>query len=204
MTRPGIRVVLWACTAVALTVAASLAIAASVGARDSALSRDDVARELAQEPAPTFGTGTVTPSPRATTTGPVSPPTTTPTAAGGAAADGGATANTPGATAPAAGVPAAGMPGPVDQVGTGPYGSVVVRCADSIATLLSWSPNPGYRTDDPVRGPAATVSVRFESDIVEDLLVTAACAGTVATITQGPDGGGGGHRGPGGGGSQDA
>jgi hypothetical protein len=92
------------------------------------------------------------------------------------------------------------MPGSVDHVGTGPYGSVVVRCADSVATLLSWSPSPGYRADDAVRGPAATVSVRFESDIAEDLLVTAACAGTVAAITQGPDGGGGGHRGPGGGG----
>jgi hypothetical protein len=199
MTKPGIRVVLWACTAVAVTVAASLAIAASVGARGSALSREDVARELAQEPAPTSTSATATPSPRATTSTTSPAPTATPTAAGGAAA-GGPAADTPGATPPAAGVPAAGMPGSVDHVGTGPFGSVVVRCAGDVATLVSWSPSPGYWADDVVRGPAATVSVRFESDIAEDLLVTASCTGTDATITQGPDDGGGGHRGPGGGG----
>jgi hypothetical protein len=192
MTKPGFRVVLWACTAVAVTVAASLAIAASVGARGSALSREDVERELAQESgAPTFVTSTAAPSPRTTSTTTPDPLSTT------APPTGGPTGGAGGTTPPAAGVPAAPGPGSVDHVGTGAYGSVVVRCEGGVATLLSWSPSPGYRADDPVRGPAATVSVRFESDVAQDLIVSASCAGTTASISTAPDDHSGGGRGPG-------
>ncbi len=66
-------------------------------------------------------------------------------------------------------------------------GTVTVRCDGDVATLLSWSPNPGFRSDDPVTGPAATVSVRFESDIYADYKVTATCPGGTASVVLGPD-----------------
>ena len=93
-----------------------------------------------------------------------------------------------------------------DQIATLVPGIVTVHCEGDLATLLSWSPNPGFRSDDPVRGPATTVSVRFESDVDADYLVTATCRDGVATIVPGPDvddhGGddSGRHRGSGGGG----
>ena len=80
---------------------------------------------------------------------------------------------------------------------SGASGSVTVRCDGDMASLLSWSPNPGYRADDPVRGPAATVSVKFESQVAQDMIVTATCSGGQATVTETaePDD----HSGPGGG-----
>jgi len=92
-----------------------------------------------------------------------------------------------------------------DEVATLVPGIVTVHCDGDLATLVSWSPNPGFRSDDPVRGPAAYVSVRFESDYNADYKVTGSCADGVATILAGPDvddhGGGdsGRNRGPGGG-----
>jgi serine/threonine-protein kinase len=88
-------------------------------------------------------------------------------------------------------------------------GIVTVQCDGDVATLISWSPNPGWRADDPVRGPAAEVSVRFESDVAADYKITASCVGGAAVVQQGPDDddhGGGGrggaddNSGPGGGG----
>jgi hypothetical protein len=78
-------------------------------------------------------------------------------------------------------------------------GVVTVHCDGDVSTLVSWSPNPGFRADDPVRGPAAQVSVKFESDVAADYLVTATCAGGVAAAlaTAQPDD----HGGRGGGGS---
>src|SRR5215469_6940165 len=39
-------------------------------------------------------------------------------------------------------------------------GTVVARCEEGLATLLSWSPNPGYSYVTPtVRGPAPQVSI---------------------------------------------
>jgi hypothetical protein len=63
---------------------------------------------------------------------------------------------------------------------------------------MAWSPETGYRADDPRRGPAATVSVRFESD-TKDIEVQAQCSATgTVTLTSeiAPDdhgGNGGGH-----------
>lgn len=84
------------------------------------------------------------------------------------------------------------------EVWTGVPGTITVGCDGNMATLLSWSPNPGYRADDPVRGPAAEVSVRFENDSNDnDFKVTATCADGVATVTAGPDDHSGGGRGRG-------
>lgn len=66
-------------------------------------------------------------------------------------------------------------------------GTVTVLCDGAVANLLSWSPNPGFRADDPVRGPAATVSVRFESDVHADYQVSATCADGTASVVLGPD-----------------
>jgi hypothetical protein len=107
-------------------------------------------------------------------------------------------------------------------------GTVVVTCSGDTATLLRWSPKTGYRADDPQIGPAAVVSVRFESDTASDVTVSVRCVGgkAVASTSEvgddhghdgtatpsptagGPDGGddnggdnhdGGGNRGSGGG-----
>jgi hypothetical protein len=40
---------------------------------------------------------------------------------------------------------------------------VIVRCQAARAYLVSWSPEPGYHADEVHRGPAETVSVKFES-----------------------------------------
>ncbi|HEY2791514.1 MAG TPA: hypothetical protein VGJ28_04110 [Micromonosporaceae bacterium] len=74
-------------------------------------------------------------------------------------------------------------------------GTLVVQCDQGAATLLRWIPKSGFRADDPVTGPAATVSVRFESDVSEDVTVTASCTGGTASakVTRGDDHG---RRGP--------
>jgi hypothetical protein len=68
-------------------------------------------------------------------------------------------------------------------------GTLVVQCDQGVATLLRWIPKSGFRADDPVTGPAATVSVRFESDVTEDVTVTAGCTGGTASaqVTRGDD-----------------
>jgi hypothetical protein len=146
MVKPGVRVLLWGITAAVVTVVASFAIAASVVAGGNVLSRDDVARALTPTP-----TSTLTPG-NATGANPTAPsPAGSATTAPGGAAGSGAT----------------------DRIVSGASGSVTVRCDGDVASLLSWSPNPGYRADDPVRGPAATVSVKFESQVAVDMIVTA-------------------------------
>ena len=66
-------------------------------------------------------------------------------------------------------------------------GTVVVRCSGNVTTLLRWSPNTGFRADDPVFGPASVVSVRFESDVAENLKVSVQCANGVASATTAAD-----------------
>jgi len=56
-------------------------------------------------------------------------------------------------------------------------GTVVVRCSAALAELESWTPNPGYRVDDVVRGPASTVSVKFESRTAGEVKVIVSCVG---------------------------
>jgi hypothetical protein len=40
-------------------------------------------------------------------------------------------------------------------------GVVVARCTGPQAYLISWSPAPGFHTDDVNRGPATSASVTF-------------------------------------------
>ncbi|MEV7038203.1 hypothetical protein [Amycolatopsis sp. NPDC051061] len=54
---------------------------------------------------------------------------------------------------------------------TVPGGSVVAKCTGDQVELMSWSPAPGYRTDDVSRGPAATASVKFKDGGTENLTV---------------------------------
>jgi hypothetical protein len=59
--------------------------------------------------------------------------------------------------------------------------------------LVSWSPEPGYRVHDVVRGPVAQASVRFDRDDirVDDIRVSMSvrCVSDtpVATVTQRTD-----------------
>jgi hypothetical protein len=173
MVKPGVRVLLWGVTAAVVTVVASFAIAASVVAGGNVLSREDVARALTPTPTSTRTSGDATGA-NPTSTAPSPAGSTTTTAPGGAAGS-----------------------GATDRIVSGASGSVTVRCDGDMASLLSWSPNPGYRADDPVRGPAATVSVKFESQVAQDMIVAATCSGGQATVTETvePDD----HSGPGGG-----
>lgn len=68
-------------------------------------------------------------------------------------------------------------------------GTIAATCSGGMATLSSWSPHPGYRVDDVVRGPAPVASVWFESDIHDDVLVKVTCgaSGPVATEEAEPD-----------------
>lgn len=83
------------------------------------------------------------------------------------------------------------------QVANTVSGTVVVRCSGNVATLLRWSPKAGFRADDPVFGPASVVSIRFESDVAEDVRVSVSCANGVAAATTAADDRHGGNRGPG-------
>jgi hypothetical protein len=79
---------------------------------------------------------------------------------------------TPSATPPAAG------DGAVTRELAAGVGRVTARCAGGRVTLQNWSPAQGYRTDDVVRGPATTASVKFKS-AADEYAVVVSC---------GPDG----------------
>jgi len=51
-----------------------------------------------------------------------------------------------------------------------PDGAIVAQCAGGLVTLVSWSPDPGYRSDDVSRGPAATASVKFKNGGTENVV----------------------------------
>lgn len=64
-------------------------------------------------------------------------------------------------------------------------GSVIARCTGTQVYLVSWSPEPGYRARDVVRGPAPQGSVRFDSDDIGVSVSVQCVRGTpVATVTQ--------------------
>jgi hypothetical protein len=71
-----------------------------------------------------------------------------------------------------AGDPSSGTPGTFTSAG----GNAVARCGADGAYLVAWSPAPGYRTDDVVRGPAASVRVNFEGNGPEFVIVVT-CVG---------------------------
>ncbi len=54
---------------------------------------------------------------------------------------------------------------------TVPGGSLVAKCTGDRVELVSWSPDPGFRTDDVDRGPATSASVKFKNDGTENVSV---------------------------------
>ncbi|MEV7008026.1 hypothetical protein [Streptosporangium sp. NPDC051022] len=54
--------------------------------------------------------------------------------------------------------------GGVSRAFTTPGGSVVGNCAAGQASLLAWSPEQGYATDDVSEGPGPYASLEFESE----------------------------------------
>ncbi len=76
---------------------------------------------------------------------------------------------------------------------TVPGGSLVAKCTGDQVELLSWSPAPGYRTDDVSRGPAATASVKFKDDGTENLTAVTCRGGEPHAETVADDDGGGHH-----------
>jgi hypothetical protein len=81
-------------------------------------------------------------------------------------------------------------------------GTVVARCVGTQVELTSWSPAQGFRGEGGERGPASTVSVKFESDSREYFVTVDCVSGKPRAHTQADDrrgggGGGGGHRGKG-------
>jgi len=79
-------------------------------------------------------------------------------------------------------------------------GYVMARCQGADAYLVYWSPDPGFRSDDAVRGPARTARVKFEgADLDVTVLVTCTDGTPRATYTEEEDDhGGGGDDGGGG------
>ncbi|MGH3683123.1 MAG: hypothetical protein ACRDT2_23085 [Natronosporangium sp.] len=60
---------------------------------------------------------------------------------------------------------------------------LVARCDGADAYLEAWSPNPGYRVDDVVRGPAPEALLWVESDSFEDVQVLVRCEGGEPVLT---------------------
>lgn len=61
-------------------------------------------------------------------------------------------------------------------------GTVVASCKPGGAYLESWSPAPGFDSDDVHRGPAHVASIEFEGDDMPDYLVTVRCKGGSPTF----------------------
>jgi hypothetical protein len=121
-----------------------------------------------------------------------------------ALADNGATDDATASPGPKPTSPLGGQFGTSDdkQILTSQGGRLVVACDGDTAALRMWIPNSGYRADDAVRGPAARVSVWFESDKFEDVEAVATCRNGTAVLTDNVEADDhGGDSGPGGGGS---
>lgn len=61
-----------------------------------------------------------------------------------------------------------------DKTVTSRGGTVVARCRSGGAYLVGWSPAPGYRAEDVVRGPAETAQVKFEG-LGREIKITVRC-----------------------------
>jgi hypothetical protein len=70
--------------------------------------------------------------------------------------------------------------------------------------MQTWTPKPGYQTDDIAAGPATQVSIKFKSDTASSYLVTVTCPQGTPTLSEqvlsghGGPGKGGGESGGGG------
>jgi hypothetical protein len=72
-------------------------------------------------------------------------------------------------------------------------GLVVATCRNGGAYLLSWSPKPGFRVDQFVRGPAATALIKFEGLAGESTVIARCTNGTPVITVSGDDHGTGTH-----------
>lgn len=73
---------------------------------------------------------------------------------------------------------------------TVPGGRLVAKCTGDRIELMSWSPDPGWRTDDVSPGPAATASVKFKNDGTENVTVVTCRDGEPHAETVADDSGG--------------
>jgi hypothetical protein len=177
MTKTAMRVAVWTGAAVLAAGVATAAVAASRTGGGGVLSPEDVAAQLAADNAGTGG------------------------ADDPAGDDHGDDADGIGSTTS----PSAPSDASVSRVVKTTGGTMVVKCQGNVATLVSWTPNTGYRADDPVRGPAAKVALKFESDTSDDVMVSVTCADgqAVKKETVEADDHGGGNGGGGNGGVSD-
>ena len=146
--------------AAAATVAVAVAAIDTLGAGligqtgdDAPMSAADVQRRLADEP-------TAGPAESAEVSAePTAPPRRASTAAP-APDHQGATSPRPSPTAPATG---SSVTRTLDVQG----GTVQARCSGGLATLIAWSPAPGFHVADATHGPAASLSITFTRNHVE-------------------------------------
>lgn len=61
-------------------------------------------------------------------------------------------------------------------------GTAYAQCSGGQAYLTSWSPHPGYETDEVERGPDSRVSVRFEADDTK-IRIIVRCSGDTPQAT---------------------
>lgn len=92
---------------------------------------------------------------------------------------------------PATTPPATGGPATPDPSGDGvsrtlrsQAAQLVARCDGAAAYLEAWSPNPGYRVDEVVRGPASQALLWVESDSFEDVQLLVQCEGGEPVLTE--------------------
>lgn len=78
--------------------------------------------------------------------------------------------------------PSATPAGTLTKPFTSAGGTAYAQCTGDQAHLTSWSPHPGYETDEVERGPDDRVSVRFESDDAKvRLIIRCTASGPQAT-----------------------
>ncbi|MBM7784617.1 hypothetical protein [Tenggerimyces flavus] len=67
---------------------------------------------------------------------------------------------------------------------TSPGGTAYAQCTSGQAYLTSWSPHPGFETDEVERGPDSRVSVRFEADDTKIRLIIRCSGNTPQASTE--------------------
>lgn len=90
--------------------------------------------------------------------------------------------STPPASAPVSVAPPTSSPSPAaaatERQVTSSGGTVLARCGDGQAYLVYWTPEPGFKAEDVIRGPAPTARVTFEAP-GREVKVSIVCVGGV-------------------------
>jgi hypothetical protein len=143
MRRWGLAAVAWVVAAVATTFVGIAAVESLgdgiLGSPEQPLSRGNVESQLAAAPQPTASTAAAPVLPSDT---PSQPPVAAPST----------TTGSPKST----------------RVLTSDGGTIVASCDGGLVTLVSWSPAQGYQVVQADRGPAKSVTVRFNDDSDEE------------------------------------